>query len=185
MRWRCYWDYGRRKFGDWGAHHFDIIQWALGRDDTGPVEFIPKAYHGAGHHSFRYDDGITVWRDKQPDMGHMIRFIGTEGEVHVSRGKIASSPKDLVRYRLSDSDIKLYKSTNHRRNFIDSIQFRKPPICPASVGHRSGSICQLAGIAERLGRTIQWDPESEQTIGDEAAKAMQDRPRREGYELPV
>jgi predicted dehydrogenase len=40
--WRCYWEYGSRKFGDWGAHHFDIVQWALGRDDTGPVEFIPQ-----------------------------------------------------------------------------------------------------------------------------------------------
>ena len=44
--WRCYWEYGSRKFGDWGAHHFDIVQWALDRDDTGPVEFIPKGSRG-------------------------------------------------------------------------------------------------------------------------------------------
>jgi predicted dehydrogenase len=183
--WRCYWDYGSRKFGDWGAHHFDIIQWALGRDDTGPVEFTPKGFDGAEHHSYRYADGITVWRDKQPDEGHMIRFIGTEGEVHVSRGQIATSPKELVRHRFTDSDIKLYQSKNHRRNFIDSIISREPTICPASVGHRSGSICQLAGIAERLGRSIKWDPAAEQILGDAEARSMQDRPRRAGYELPT
>ncbi len=183
--WRCYWDYGSRKFGDWGAHHFDIIQWALGRDDTGPVEFTPKGFNGAEHHSYRYADGITVWRDKQPDAGHMIRFIGTEGEVHVSRGKIATSPKELVRHRFTDSDIKLYQSKNHRQNFIDSIISREPTICPASVGHRSGSICQLAGIAERLGRSIKWDPAAEQILGDAEARSMQDRPRRAGYELPT
>ncbi|CAA6676339.1 MULTISPECIES: Gfo/Idh/MocA family protein [unclassified Lentimonas] len=182
--WRCYWDYGSRKFGDWGAHHFDIIQWALGRDDSGPVEFIPKGFNGAEHHHYRYADGITVWRDKQPDHGHMIRFIGTEGEVHVSRGKIATMPKELVRYRLTDSDIQVYESKNHRQNFIDCVKSREPTICPASVGHRSGSICQLAAIAERQGRSIEWDPAAQQILGDAEAQSMQDRPRRKGYELP-
>jgi predicted dehydrogenase len=44
--WRCFWEYGSRKNGDWGAHHFDIIQWALGMDDSGPVKFIPKSWDG-------------------------------------------------------------------------------------------------------------------------------------------
>lgn len=183
--WRCYWDYGSRKFGDWGAHHFDIVQWALGRDDTGPVEFIPKGHNGAEHHHYRYADGITVWRDKKPDHGHMIRFIGTEGEVHVGRGQLATLPVDLRKHRFGPNAIQVYKSTNHRGNFIDCVQSRKPTICPASVGHRTGTICQLAGIAERLGRAIEWDPAAEQILGDAEAQAMQDRPRREGYELPT
>lgn len=183
--WRCYWDYGSRKFGDWGAHHFDIVQWALGRDETGPVEFIPKGHEGAEHHHYRYADGITVWRDKLPDHGHMIRFIGTEGEVHVSRGKIETIPTELKRHRFTDDDIQLYSSRNHRANFIESVKSREPTICPATVGHRTGTICQLAGIAERLGRTVKWDPEAEQIIGDSEAQAMQDRPRRSGYELPT
>jgi len=183
--WRCYWDYGSRKFGDWGAHHFDIVQWALGRDDTGPVEFIPAGHEGAEHHHYRYADGITVWRDKKPDHGHMIRFIGTEGEVHVSRGKIASLPEELVRHRFSDDDVQLEVSNDHRRNFIASIQSREPTICPATVGHRTASICHLAAIAERLGRAFRWDPVAENVLDDAGARAMQDRPRREGYELPV
>ncbi|WPJ96282.1 Gfo/Idh/MocA family oxidoreductase [Coraliomargarita algicola] len=182
--WRCYWDYGSRKFGDWGAHHFDIIQWALGRDNTGPVEFIPKGYNGSEFHHYRYADGITVWRDKDPKQEHMIRFIGTVGEVHVSRGKIATMPKELVRHRFTDSDIQVYESNNHRQNFIDCVKSREAPICSASVGHRSGSICQLAAIAERLGRSIEWDPAAQQVLGDKEARSMQDRPRRKGYELP-
>ncbi|PXA05334.1 gfo/Idh/MocA family oxidoreductase [Coraliomargarita sinensis] len=181
--WRCYWEYGSRKFGDWGAHHFDIIQWALDRDDTGPVEFIPKGYNGAEYHHYRYADGITVWRDRKPNPA-MIRFIGTEGEVHVGRGKLASLPEDLVRHRFDDDAIQVYESNNHRQNFIDSVISRKPTICPASVGHRSGTICQLAGIAELLGEPVQWDPATEQVVGNLKATAMQDRPRRPGYELP-
>lgn len=181
--WRCYWDYGSRKFGDWGAHHFDIIQWALGRDDTGPVEFIPKGFEGAEHHSFRYADGITVWRDKKPSPA-MIRFIGTEGEVHVSRGKIATEPKELVRHKFTEEDKLVYESKDHRRNFVDSIKSRQPTICPATVGHRSGTICLLGGIAERLVEPVKWDPVKEVVVGNDKATAMLSRPRREGYELP-
>jgi predicted dehydrogenase len=183
--WRCYWEYGGRKFGDWGAHHFDIVQWALGRDNTGPVEFIPAGYEGAEHHHYRYADGITVWRDKKPDHGHMIRFIGTEGEVHVSRGKIATLPVELVRHRFGADDVQVYESNDHRKNFIESIQSREPTICPASVGHRTATICHLSAVAERLGRAFRWDPVAENVIDDAEAKAMQDRTRREGFALPV
>ncbi|MGB0372877.1 MAG: Gfo/Idh/MocA family protein [Opitutales bacterium] len=188
--WRCYWDYGNRKFGDWGAHHFDIVQWALDRDHAGPVEFIPKEYNGSKYHHYRYADGITVWRDKKPTGVDpkdktQIRFIGTEGEILVSRGKIETLPVDLRRHRFGPDDIQVYESTNHRTNFIDSVISRKPTICPASVGHRSGTICQVAAIAERTGRAIKWDPDVQQIVGDTEAQAMQDRPRREGYDLPT
>ena len=183
--WRCYWEYGSRKFGDWGAHHFDIVQWALNRDDTGPVEFIPAGFEGAEHHHYRYADGITVWRDKKPDNGHMIRFIGTKGEVLVSRGKIETSPKELVRHKFGPDDIQVYESKEHRANFIESIETRKPTICPATVGHRTATICQVSGIAQRLGRALKWDPKAEQIVGDKEAQAMQDRPRRPGYEMPA
>jgi predicted dehydrogenase len=184
--WRCYWEYGSRKFGDWGAHHFDIVQWALGRDETGPVEFIPKGFEGADALHYRYADGITVWRDKKnPDNGHAIRFVGTKGEVFVDRGKIASSPAELVRHKFGPNDVQVYESMDHRGNFIESILSRKPTICPAGVGHRTGTICQLAAISQRLGRSLKWDPKTEQVIGDKEAAAMQDRPRRKGYEMPV
>lgn len=182
--WRCYWEYGSRKFGDWGAHHFDIVQWALDRDNTGPVEFIPKGFEGSPHDHYRYADGITVWRDRNPAKG-MIRFIGSKGEVIASRNNIETTPKDLYRHKFGPNDIQVYESKEHRRNFIECIGTRKPTICPATIGHRTATICQLAAIALRLGRAIKWDPAKEQIVGDKEAAAMQDRPRRKGYELPA
>ncbi|MDQ8179572.1 Gfo/Idh/MocA family oxidoreductase [Pelagicoccus sp. SDUM812005] len=182
--WRCYWEYGNRKHGDIGAHDYDIVQWALGKDDSGPVEFVPKGFEGARQHHFRYADGVTVWRDTDPEAKHQIRFVGSTGEVQVSRGRIESTPADLIRHRFTDTDETVYESKSHRGNFIDCVQSRKVTVCPAAVGHRSGTVCQLAAIAERLERPLRWDPAAQQVVDDAEAAAMQDRPRRAGYELP-
>jgi hypothetical protein len=43
--------------------------------------------------------------------------------------------------------------------------------------------CHLTAIAARLGRTIHWDPATEQITGDEQAAAMASRTPRKGYEI--
>ena len=184
--WRCYWEYGSRKNGDWGAHHYDIVQWALGMDDSGPVAFYPKGHEGVKYHSFKYGDGVRVIRDYGDRKGHAIRFVGTEGEVMVDRGnRIATTPSDLAGRPLKPSDVHLYASRNQQVNWVECIKSRATPICDVNIGHRTATICQLAGIAERLKRPIKWDPVTEQILGDEYARRWQDRPRRAGYELPV
>ena len=184
--WRCYWEYGSRKNGDWGAHHYDIVQWALGMDDSGPVAFYPKGHEGVKYHSYKYSDGVRVIRDHGDRKGHAIRFVGTEGEVMVDRGnRIATTPSDLVGRPLKPSDVHLYASRNQQVNWVECIKSRATPICDVNIGHRTATICQLAGIAERLKRPIKWDPVTEQILGDEYARRWQDRPRRAGYELPV
>ena len=183
--WRKFWEYGSRKNGDWGAHHYDITQWALGKDDSGPVLFVPKGMDQP-YQYFEYADGTRVMRDWGDRNGHMIRFVGEEGDVFVSRdGRIDSNPASLAGSPLTPSDERLYKSTDHKGNWLECIYTRKKTICPASVGHRTATVCQLSGIAERLNRPIKWDPVREQIIDDPMALRWQDRPRRAGFELPA
>jgi predicted dehydrogenase len=182
--WRCYWDYGSRKNGDWGAHHFDIIQWALGTDDSGPVEFIPKGWDGAPYQSHVYADGTRVWKNHPVKHGQMIQFIGEEGEVLVSRGeRLETTPAELKDKPLGPNDIHLYQSSSHEGNWLDCIRSRRQTICPAEVGHRSATICQLNGIIERINRPVRWDPVAEQIVGDACASRWLDRPRRTPYVL--
>ncbi|MBI5388050.1 MAG: Gfo/Idh/MocA family oxidoreductase [Verrucomicrobia bacterium] len=180
--WRCFWDYGSRKNGDWGAHHFDIIQWALGMDDSGPAEFIPKGYEGTEYQTHIYRDGAKVLRDHPDRKGHMIRFIGEKGEVCVSRGdRLDTTPVSLKDQPLAPNDVRLYASNHHEDNWVQSIKTRKANICPAEIGHRTATICHLSGIAERLKRPLKWDPAKEEILGDAEASRWLDRPRRAPY----
>lgn len=180
--WRCFWEYGQRKNGDWGAHHFDIIQWALGMDDSGPVEFIPKGYEGAEYQTHIYADGTKVLRNHPVKDRHMIQFIGEKGEVLVSReDRLDTTPASLKNQPLRPNDIHLYVSNNHEDNWIQCIKTRRQPIATAEIGHRTATVCHLSGIAERLGRPIKWDPVKEEIIGDPEASRWMDRPRRAPY----
>jgi len=182
--WRRFWEYGSRKNGDWGAHHFDIIQWALGMDDSGPVKFVPKGWNGTEYQTHYYADGAAVLRDHDTWGGHMIQFIGTEGQVMVSRGdRLDTEPVELAGTPLLPSEIHLYESNRHEDNWLDCIRTRRKTICDAEIGHRTATICHLSGIAERLGRPIKWDPAEEKILDDPAAERWYDRPRRAPYFL--
>ena len=185
--WRCFWEYGSRKNGDWGAHHFDIIQWALGMDDSGPVKFIPKGYKGQEYQTHIYANGVTVLRDhpvrcEENPRNTMVQFIGEAGEVFVSRnGLLNTTPTDLAEAPFGPGDIRLYESNSQTGNWVDCIRTRKQPICTAEIGHRTASICQLSGIAERLGRPLDWDPAAEKILNDPEAERWYERPRRAPY----
>ncbi len=183
--WRMFWEYGSRKNGDWGAHHFDIVQWALGMDESGPDLFVPKGFEGGSNQFHSYAKGPKVIRDGD-DKGAMIRFIGENGEVRVSRGdKFETDPAGLKNVVLKSGDVRLYDSKDHRMDWLNSIKTRQQPICHVGIGHRTATICHLSGIAERLGRPVRWDPVAEQIVGDPVASRMMDRPRRAPYALPV
>lgn len=182
--WRRFWEYGSRKNGDWGAHHFDIVQWALGMDESGPELFVPKGFDGE-YQYHTYMKGPKVIRDGD-SQGAMIRFIGESGEVHVSRGDLlVTIPATLKNLVLKPGDQRLYVSNDHRMDWLNAIKTRQQPICHAGVGCRTAAICQLSGIAERLGRPVRWDPLSEQIIDDPVAARMMDNSRRAPYSLPI
>jgi len=186
--WRIFWDYGSRKNGDWGAHHFDIVQWALDMDGNGPVLFVPKGFEGEPYQYHQYANGLKVTASLKgggPANGAMIRFVGKNGEVKSSRYSTETTPASLVSRIPSSSEFRAYRSNDHRQNWLDSIISRRPPICPATVGARTFDVCSLAGIAERLNRPIRWNPEKREIIGDPEASRFADYTRRAGYPLPV
>lgn len=181
--WRCFTEYGGRMNGDWGAHHFDIVQWALGMDDSGPVEFIPRGWEGAPHQTHVYANGVRVERVGS-EATAMIEFIGTEGAVRVSRGdRLETDPRRLADRTLRAEEIHLHASDDHHGDFLDAVRTRQRPIADVEIGHRSATVCHLNNIAAGLARPIRWEPASEEIIGDPVASRHLDRTRRAPYAL--
>ena len=176
-RWRAYRDFGGGGMTDWGAHHFDIVQWALGMDDSGPVEIVPPDGREVKRLTFRYADGTRVHHGGGGN-GAGVDFIGTEGRIIVNRGFLKVEPESLRRTRWGPDDVRLYQSKNHKANWFECIRTRRPTICTAAIGYRSVSVCHLGNIAYRLKRPLRWDPAAVCFLDDEPANRLVGRPMR-------
>jgi predicted dehydrogenase len=176
--WRDYREYAGGGLADMGAHHFDIAQWALGMDGSGPVVIEPPGKGDTGC-KFVYASGVVMSHGGPSG----CTFEGTEGTIHVDRGKLESKPAGVLEAPLTDKDVRLYHATDHKRNWLECVRSRKPTICPAEVGHRSATVCQLGNIAYRLRRKLRWDPARERFLGDAEADRLVGREVRSPWEL--
>jgi predicted dehydrogenase len=190
---RFFWDYSGGQMTNWGAHHVDIAQWGLGTDDAGPVAVEGRAtFHPQGWHevtetcrlTYTYANGVTlVVGQGQKDIRGGTTFIGSEGTIFVDRGKLTSTPEEILKQPLAAGDVRLESSPGHHANFLECVKSRRLPICDVEIGHRSATVCHLGNIVARLGRKIEWDPQSEQIPGDAEAAAMLSRPYRSPWRL--
>ena len=187
MRWR---DYSGGEMTNWGAHGLDQVQWALGMDGTGPVEFWPLAEGPKGSLAFRYKNGITV-RLEMPsgDLSGGAIFVGEKGRIEIVRNDCRTDPPRMIKELPPTEEVQKWNSGQwqakyHMQEWLDCLRTRKTPSADVEIGHRSVSICHLANITRELNRRLKWDPEAERFLGDEEANAMLSRPRRKGFELP-
>lgn len=179
-------DYSGGQVTDWGGHHPDIAQWGMGTTRTGPTAIrnargtfpTDDLWNTATEYYFEaaYESGVTMIVSSSERMG--VRFEGDDGWIWVTRGDYEVSDPAIWQTVLSDRDIRLYKSDNHRADFIDSVLAGTEPVAPIEEAHRSITIAHLGNIAMRLGRDLRWDPEREVVLDDPEASEMLDRPMR-------
>ncbi len=201
---RFWYDYSGGTMTDWGAHHNDIAYWAIGLLAPERVEArrlnepIPGGYDAYSDYEVDYtyangtglnirttpDDSIYGAVVNKDGQRNGIRFEGTDGWIWVNRSQLLASDKELVSAPLPANAVRLYESSNHMSNFIESARTRKPPICDAEIGHRSATMCHLGAIALRTGHTLRWDATTERFVGDHAAEAnaYRARPMRAPYD---
>jgi myo-inositol 2-dehydrogenase/D-chiro-inositol 1-dehydrogenase len=184
--------YGAGMITGWGAHHNDTAQWGMGTEFTGPVEIQGQAeypkdglwdVHGDFSIEYTYANGVKVFCTDNKKNKQGVVFEGTEGWVYVRRGFIDANPKSLLTSTIGPDETHLYKSNNHKGNFLECIKSRAETIAPVEIGHRSCTVCLLGEIAMRLGRKLKWDPDTEQFIGDEQANRMLWRPMRSPWQI--
>lgn len=190
--WRSYCEYGGGGVTDWGAHHFDIVQWALDMDESGPVEIIPAAQPNAKSGvRLKYANGTEVVHIP----GNGITFYGTEGKLYVNRGKFElwignkQEAEDLSGLDHVNNDIlgpsatRVYKSSNHKVDFIECVASRKRPIADVEVGARTVSVCHLINLSYQHNRLLKWDPKAEQFTNGAGDPAWLDVAHRSPWKI--
>lgn len=184
--WRNYKEYGGGMVCDWGTHMFDIAQWAMGMDDSGPIEFIPADGRELQSLTMKYANGtiMTHERFRKAD-GNGVRFIGTDGVIDISRSFLDTIPAKLQNHVIGDNEIKLYKSDDHYDDFLNAMKTRKQPLSTVEIGHRTVSLCHIVNLCYELNRTLVWNPEKEEFFLDDEANRRRSNPVREGYSLKV
>lgn len=191
---RYHLDHSGGRITDWGAHHNDIAQWALGMDESGPVRIEGKGgFNKTGPYDYalflevhyHYANGVEVVCENEG--GNGVRFHGDEGQIYVTRMSIeASNPKILeapvsASARAFDEKNRAEEipgTDEHHNNWLDCIQSRKPCAASVETGHRSATVCHLGNIALRLGRPLTWDPAREEFAGDPVANVLKGKPFR-------
>jgi predicted dehydrogenase len=191
--WRNYREYGGGGVTDWGAHHFDIAQWGLGMDDSGPVEIIPaeqpQATQGV---KLKYADGTIV----NHGGGGGVTFHGPKGRIVVNRGRFefwlgdekkaadTSSLPAIAGEYLNDRSIRLYESNNHLGDWVQCIRSRKRPICDVEIGARTVTVCHLVNLSYYHNNAhLKWDPAGEAFVDGQGEAAWLDVPYRGPWKL--
>jgi hypothetical protein len=181
----------------WGAHHFDIAHWGMNLELSGPYRVEGTAdfprnkiwnVHGAYHVELMYPGEIRLTVSNTFENG--IRFFGDDGWIFVSRGEAdatsqrVSKALDASRPALLDAKgltVRLPRSREHHRNFLECVRSRAATMSPAPIAHRANTACVVSWIAMKLGRPLRWDVKAERFVGDPGADAMLSRPERAPY----
>ena len=190
--WRNYREYGGGGVTDWGAHHFDIAQWGLGMDNEGPVRIEPSANPQSGK-------GVRMVYRNGIEMHHTdadgVVFHGSEGKVQVNRGKFQFwlGDKKIAENRnqcgeveakyLADAKVRLYRSSDHKKDFLDCMRTRTRPIADVEIGARTVTVCHLVNLSYYHNQPMSWNPFSESFEDGNGASAWLDVPHRHPYSL--
>lgn len=176
---RFYWDYEGGDLTNFGAHSMDPLQWTLAKDDTSPVRIEPyapwpqhpDAVGRYGWVELTYADGLKV-----------VITGGSWGEKYDrprERGMVTASD-------LSEEDRKKLASLPDPEALVplgEAVRTRQQAGGDAESSHRVSTALNLANIAIRVGRTIQYDPVQEQIVGDEEANRFVNIPMRAPWRL--
>jgi predicted dehydrogenase len=165
--WRWHHSFGGGQLLDWVGHHVDIALWTLGLDATGPVKmegtgekgdhpffdaYVEYSYQGT------FADGRVL--EVRSDFGG-TKFTGEKGWIHVNRGKLEASDREMLRNLPDDFNT---KPPSHYQNFIDCVHSRELTVAPAESSHRAASFGQLAIVALDTKQPVKWDPQTEKVL---------------------
>ena len=183
------------------SHSADVIQYALGVEESGPVEFIHPSGGLYPTLTYKYANGTLLhlvdnWsmvKNVYKAVPETARLAGNFGGIFVGEkgwvtsmttgGPIEGGPETLFEeMNLTTRQVNIGEN-NHHANWFDCIRTRRRPSCDAELGHRSASLGHLTIIAHKLQRSLKWDPVKEEFQNDETANRLLFRAMRSPWRI--
>jgi predicted dehydrogenase len=168
---------------EWGSHCVDLCQWAVGADNTAPVEYNPPKNNRV---VARYANGVklVIREDGWLPLGSCpVRFEGDDGWVEAGdSGKmVLSSPALLAGRKVAE--IGGYPATFHVRDFLNCVKSRSQPKANAEAACYAHIACHAANIAIFLDRQLTYDLKKNEFINDLQANRLRSEALREPLRL--
>ena len=196
---RWFWDYSGGQMTNWGAHHLDIARWIVGAVAPSEVSGFGGRYAltdggqtpDVQEVTYQFPKVVVSWTSSEiaEGKGFTLDIYGTKGMLTLLRSGFHVKPEMIGakgdRHPAMEAlDVKGGNLNDaHARNFLDCVKSRKRPNADVEEGHRSAVMCHLGNISMRLGRSLKWDAEKEQVIGDTEANGWLTRPYRAPWRL--
>jgi predicted dehydrogenase len=192
-------DFGGLNLTSNAVHAFDVVQWGLGMDQSGPVEIIPPETGQVPSLTFKYAGGAVLqvaWRLEPGkhfvpegwDTGTTLQpfgalFVGDGGWIHVGRnGYLKVHPQQEIE-RSPVWNNHGHAVNNHHQGWLECIRTRGRPACDVECGCRSTMVSHLGCIAHWTGRALRWDPAAETFPGDDEANRWLVRAMRSPWQV--
>ena len=175
-------NYAQGMIANWGAHYFDMAQWANNSEYSGPVEVegkgeFPKSLWNSMinfYVNYRYANGVELSCIQTPISKAAIKYTGSEGWILVDGfpGVITASNPGILTSKIETGELDLSQTLWDKTDFVQAVKMKRKTMEPIEVGHRTISISQIGLIACQIGEKLKWNPEKELFDGNNAANAL-------------
>ena len=181
-KFRGYWDYDGGGLGDMGQHYLDPVQYMLGKDGTSPVKVeidAPEQHYDAvgswRRIEYTYADGCKIILDGENRDKDAAYIEGPNGKIF--RGFKSNIP-NLQSFieTLPEPEVQI-------TTFTESVKTRKKFALNEMNGYHSCTVVNMGIIALQLGRTLHFDPATQQFIDDDAANRLINQPMRAPWSI--
>ncbi|MEI7522851.1 MAG: Gfo/Idh/MocA family oxidoreductase [Mariniphaga sp.] len=176
-KFRGYWDYDGGGLGDMGQHYLDPVQYLLGKDNTSPIKVevdAPQQHEDAvgswRRIEYTYADGCKIILDGENKDKDAAYIEGPHGKIFKGFESDIPNLKQFIE-TLPDPEPRI-------TTFSESVRTRQKFALNEMNGHRSCTMVNMGILAVRLGRTLNFDPDKQEFINDEAANRLIHQPMR-------
>lgn len=200
--WHWRWHWGNGEMGNNGVHALDLARWGLGVDAPRSVTYAGGRYHfdddqetpDTGVATFDFGHCLATWEcsschPRATDQLDIVRFYGDKGMLAIvgTAAKVMEPQYKIFDLQGKEVESKAGPGTDrmHIENFLDCIREEKTPTSEIEEGQKTALMCHLANISYRVGRTVRYDAEKRQIVGDAEAMRMWGRDYRKGWEPVV